>query len=173
MKESSDFESRKIGVRSKWSHAAAISAVLSIFFSLPLVVMALRFVAVLGRQGGALLGSASSMDFAMTAVVAIVAPLPLISGIATFGFLSVRSARSRRIAAICLLVSLLGMAILVITGMASAAEGKRTGGDTGMAQVIASVLVGVALPALISVPTILELVSLWRMKSTIRISEEE
>jgi len=107
----------------------------------------------------------------MTAVMVIVAPLPIVSGIATIAFLFLRSAQSRRIAAICLRFSLLGMATLIVTGIAMATEGDRMGGDMGPVQVIVSILVGVALPTLIIMPSILGLISLWRLKRTI--SEKE
>jgi hypothetical protein len=160
-------ESQRGGVPSKWARVAAVSAILWMLFSLPLVVMALRFLDVLTRQPGALIGGTWNMDSFMTVGVTIAAPLPILSGIATLVFLSVRSARSRRVAAFSLLLSLLGMTMLVIMGMASVAEGRRTGGHTGMAQVLMSILFGYVLPALISMPGVLGLVSLWRLKNTI------
>ena len=169
-RESSGLEHHEVVMPSKWSRVAGVSAVLWILLSLPFLVFSGRVVTFVLYQPDAFIKNIWSLDFVTTLVMAIVAPLPIISGIATIAFLSLRSARSRRIATICLRFSLLGMAALIVLGIAMAKEGERMGGDTGPLQVVFSILVGVA-STLIIIPSILGLISLWRLKHTI--SEKE
>jgi hypothetical protein len=149
---------------SRWWRAAAISVVLWVFLSLPLLGLSGRALTWLLYHPDGLAKNISSMDFVMMAVMLIVSPLPIVSGIAAIAFLSLRSARSRRIAAICLSLSLVGMATLVVAGIASVIEGEQMGGDTGPLQVMASILIGVVLPTLIIMPSIIGLISLRRLK---------
>jgi hypothetical protein len=152
---------------SRWWRVTAVSAVLWILLSLPLLAMSGQVVEALRYNPDAFRKNIWSIDFVMTAVMLIVSPLPIISGIAMIAFLFLRSARSRRIAAICLRLSLVGMTALVVTGIAMVIEGERMGEDTDPLRVIAIILIGVVLPTLIIVPSILGLISLWRLKYTI------
>ena len=164
-------EEHEAVIPSRWRWVAAVSAVSWVFLSLPLLIISSLMLSSYLVDRGDFIESVWSTDFVMMAVMLIVSPLPIISGIATMAFLYLRSARSRHIATICLRLSLVGMTALVVTGIAMMIEGRRMGGDTGPLQVIASVLIGFFLPALVFVPSILGLISLRRLKYTI--SEKE
>jgi hypothetical protein len=154
-----------------WRRATAVSAVLSVILSLPLLTISILMLTSFLVDRSAYIKNVWSMDFIMMAVMLIVSPLPIFSTIATMAFLYLCSARSRRKAVICLRLSLFGMTALIATGIAMAIEGERMGGDTGPLQVIAAVLLGVFLPTLVIVPSIFGLISLRRLKSTV--SENE
>ena len=166
-KQESGLERREPAKPSKWWVVATVSVVLWMLLSLPLVAISTRFITSFRYQHHTLAEDIWNADFLMIAVMIIVTPLPIVSGIAMITFLFVRSAQFRRIAAIAVRLSLLGMAAIVFTGIVMVIEGERMGGDTGPLQVAISILIGVILPVLIGLPSILGLISLWRLKRSI------
>lgn len=171
VKEASSPEAQEAVMPLLWRRATAVSAVLSVIPSIPLLVVSILMLTSYIVERSAFIKSVWSMDFIMMVVMLIVSPLPTISSIATMAFLRVRSARSRHKAVKCLRLSFFGMTALIVAGVAMVVEGKRMGGDTGPLQIIAAILLGVFLPALVIAPSILGLISFRRLKSTI--SENE
>lgn len=166
-KGASDPEEHGSVMPSRWRWVAAVSAASWVFLSLPLLIISILMLSSYLVDRGDYIESIWSTDFVLMVVLLNVSPLPIISAIATIAFLHARSARSRHIATICVRLSLVGMAALVVIGIAMMIEGKRMGGDTGPLKVIAAVLIGFCLPALVFVPSALGLISLWRLKRTI------
>jgi len=152
---------------SRWFRVAKISTVIWILLSLPLIWMFKRLADSIRYSRTPFLESIDSMESVMVLVILTVTPLLMIAGVASISFLFLRSARSLRIASRSLLVSLLGMATFIAVSIAAAMESAAQGGDTGPLGAAISIAIGVVLPTLISIPSILALISLGRLKRII------
>lgn len=154
-------------VFSLWSLIAAVSAAIMLLLSLPLLAISNRFLTTIRYRPESITKGIWSLDLYILVFILIATLLLIASGVATIGFLKLRSARSHQVAVISLLLTLIGLGAIAAVSIPLATEGERMGGDTGPLQFMLAILIGVVLPALIGFPCFLALLSLWRLKRTI------